>query len=100
MNSPQPACPECEMLASVSDESNKIGEFLNWMASSAGLVIAEWTENDDPDTQSMFPELLLPSQYRGDSGINKLLAKFYQIDLDKVEQERQALLNWLRDVQK
>jgi len=35
--------------------------------------------------------------YRGTDGINRLLAKFFGIDLDKVENERRALLDWLQE---
>jgi hypothetical protein len=95
---PQPPCPECEKLASVSDRSNEIGEFLNWIAGQ-GLIISEWVKNEDDDTNDYMPEILLSAGYHTNTGINKLLAKYFEIDLDKVEQERRALLEWLREVQ-
>lgn len=95
----QPPSPECEKLAMVSDESNKIGQFLDWL-SSKGVVLCTWEENDDEDTNDYMPHVLLPAnQYRGGYGINRLLAEYYSIDLDEVERERRALLDWLREVQ-
>lgn len=85
----QPPCPECEKLAAVSEDSNKIGNFIEWLRGTMGMDIAIW-EN----------ERLVEADYRGDYGINRLLAQYYGIDLDKVEEERRALLEWLREVQK
>lgn len=81
---PQPASPECERLAAVSEESNKIGSFLDWMQSK-GLVIASYDDDG--------------YLYSAHISINHLLAEYYEIDLDKVEQERRALLDWVREVQ-
>jgi hypothetical protein len=89
-NIPQPPCPECEKLAAASEESNKIGAFLEWMGDDKNLILCEWSDED---------ESYLPSRYRGVSGINALLAEYYGVDLDKVEKERSALLKWLREVQ-
>lgn len=95
----QPPCPECEKLTKVSEESNKIGNFLDWMY-SRGLVLCTWEENDDEDTNDYLPDILVPaSKYRTHSGIENLLAEYFGVDLDKVEKERRALLDWLREVQ-
>lgn len=88
---PQPPCPECEKLAAVSDQSNQIGAFLKWLfvEGDTPYYICQWD-----DTYGGYYSTPL-----GDTGINKLLAKYFEIDLDKVEQERRALLDWLREVQ-
>lgn len=90
---PQPPCPECEKLADVSEKSNLIGEFLEWLYSK-DLVIAGYEHNGRG-----WEELVVVRRYQGTNGINKLLAEYYDIDLDKVEKERRALLSWLREVQ-
>lgn len=95
----QPACPECEKLVAVSEESNKIGEFLDWMASK-DIVLCTWEENDDEDTNDYLPHILMTvDKYRGHSGIERILGEYFGVDLDKVENERRALLEWLREVQ-
>ena len=90
---PQPVCPECEKLASVSDKSNELGHFLDWMFTENDYVLCKWYEDEGEDGQDYYRVHL------SNSLINDVLAKFFHIDLDKVEQERRALLEWLRDVQ-
>lgn len=89
----QPPCPECEKLAAVSEESNKIGSFLDWLFSK-DFVIAGYEHSG-----ARWETLVVVREFQGGSGINRLLAKYYDIDLDKVEDERRALLEWLREVQ-
>ena len=81
--SPQPECPECEKLSAVADESNNIGDFLDWL-DNKGFLFCKYDKYEEsyyptyPDTQ-------------------KLLAEYFNIDLNKVEQERRALLQWLQE---
>lgn len=82
-----PACPECEKLSDVADESNKIGNFIDWMRMNEMDIV----EYDEDGYLQEHPS------YIGDYGINRLLAKYFNIDLDKVEQERRALLDWIRE---
>lgn len=81
----QPACPECEKLAQAVKTHNTqdIGNFLSWMFGE-GYVIAVWYDDE-----------LCPAR----KSIENMLAKYVGIDMDKVEQERRALLVWLREVQ-
>lgn len=87
--------PECEKLHAVHEESQKIGEFLTWLKSKVEL--ATWEENEDDDTNAYMPELLYPAhKYGGDYGTQLLLAEYFGIDLDKVEEERRQILEELR----
>lgn len=79
-------CPECEKLAAVSKESQPIGVFLEWLQGERGIVLAEY-DDDEED--------LVPVHIR----IENLLAEFFEIDLNKVEEERRALLESIRAVQ-
>lgn len=93
---PQPECPECEKLMNVSGESNKIGQFLDYFLPSEHLVLARWVDNEDSEIP--LDEMLVPAyEYQNTNGINKLLAKYFKIDLDKVEDERRELLKWLQE---
>ncbi len=76
-----PACPECDKLAKVSEDSQKIGEFIDWLHSQE-IELAKW-EDDELFTIH--------------ESIEKLLAKYFEIDLVKVENERQALLKAMRN---
>lgn len=84
---PQPTCPECEKLSAVAEESNKIGNFLDWMISDTDYRVCEYFETDHND--GYYPT--------GHSDREKLLALYFEIDLDKVEKERTALLKWLQE---
>lgn len=80
---PQPKCPECEKLVEVSEESNKIGEFLSWW-NQKGAELCYYDEGI---------EMWLPVGF----SVNEQLARYFNIDLDKVEQERRELLKWLQE---
>jgi hypothetical protein len=83
----QPECLECEKLAAVSEESNKIGAFLDYLRMN-GYVLAKWGDTREEYCLEM---------HLSDVNINHLLAEYYDIDLDKVEKERKSLLKWLRE---
>ena len=105
-----PECPECEKQLKISDDSQKLGEFLEWLQSNNyeickwqdgitdatkiadAFAIANGGEDPDPDEerpeQGYFP-IRMP--------IEKILAVYFKIDLKKVEEERRALLQSLRE---
>jgi len=94
MLTPQPACPECEKLSAVAEKSNIIGEFLDYFLPNKGVVLAKWVDNENEYGEN---EVLVPAyEYRNETGINNLLAEYFEIDMKKVEEERMALLEWLR----
>lgn len=72
--------PECEKMAAVKNEFQAIGSFLDWL------------EGED-----LFICNLEKEEYRPiHTAIEKLLAEYFEIDLDKVEKERCRMLNELR----
>ena len=87
--------PESEKLLAVREESQKLGEFLEWLMSKVEL--ATWEENDDDDTNAYMPEILVPAYgYKHSNGIQTLLAEYFGINLDKVEDERRQMLEEIR----
>ena len=80
--------PECEKLKKAAPESHKIGFFLDWLESQ-GIHLAHWVESfedfTDPDMLDYIKETR-----------EQLLARYFEIDLDKVETERRAILEDLR----
>lgn len=78
----RPATPELDKLVAVTAESQKLGEFLEWLEQDARLVLARVTDRDE----------LVPAS----EDINMLLARYFGIDLMQVEQERRAILAYLR----
>lgn len=78
----QPKTPELDKLHKVTDESQGIGAFLDWLREQ-GLTLCKYYVDET------YEPCGLPAE--------KLLADYYKIDLEEVEQERRDLLDWLRD---
>lgn len=79
-------CPECDKLHSVSKESQIIGEFLEWLG-SADRTVCKFDE-----------ERFGGTYWPDNTSIERLLAEYYDIDLDKVEKERRQILETLQEV--
>ena len=80
--------PECEKMAKVSDKSQTIGEFLDWLRGEAGYIIAEYGADSDKDRdEGPFPI---------HKSIEQLLADYFEIDLNKVETEKRKMLDKIR----
>lgn len=76
-----PATPECDKVYAFHDDSQIIGDFIEWL-SFVGIHLIEW-EDEIP--------------YPVHEDINHLLARFFDIDLNKVEQERRDVLDFIRN---
>ena len=76
--------PEHEKLKAVSDKSQSIGEFIEWLQHEKGIELAEWGGSRGtalvPCMQSMI----------------SLLAEFFGIDRDILESEKLAMLEAAR----
>lgn len=70
-----PECPECERMALVTKETQAAGEFLDWLLEEKGCSLEHRKEEVGSTLE--------------------LLAEWKDIDLKKVEREKQALLDWL-----
>jgi hypothetical protein len=90
--------PECERLVKVAPYSQKIGEFLDWL-DERGITLARPHDHTEECYDS--------EGYRacgvrsGDLDYyycskEKLFAEFFEIDLNKVEEERRNLMEELR----
>lgn len=77
-----PECPECDKLSKVSKDSYIIGNFIDWLHEQ-GIHLRQYTEHDEPS-------------YIVES-TEQLLAKYFDINLIKVETERRALLKALQE---
>jgi hypothetical protein len=100
-----PYTPELDRMHKVTDESQSIGEFIEWLKGKSGFVVARWT---DDERQVRCPECL--ETFYDESGdqylvptfltTEKLLALYYDIDLDKAEAEKMLILEHIREVHK
>ncbi|KKL98187.1 hypothetical protein LCGC14_1826900 [marine sediment metagenome] len=114
--------PEIEKMRAIQEKSQAIGEFLDWLGSEEAYsdiagptgislmvfqpVPKKWPKGDDGFTipleqfddelwASFEPDEITRSEYRAYPpmlNIEKLLAKFFEIDLVKVEAEKREIL--------
>jgi len=78
--------PELNKIKKVSEKSQEIGNFLDWLE-SIGYYIAEYKKFDDVEEEQLVT-IFLPRE--------KILAKYFEIDLDKAEKERVKILEDFR----
>jgi len=95
-------CPECEKMLAVLDNSNAIGNFLEWLLGERKLTICrEITRKEVEEAIDAGMEDEIDYE-EGDliidhTGIEALLAEYFNIDLKKVEEEQQAILQHVRE---
>ena len=86
--------PECDKIVAVHDQSQKLGEFLDWLREQGWELCAYQGVEDEESEET--PDGWYPIHKPAE----QLLAKFFGIDLNKVEAERRALLEAIREKQK
>lgn len=84
----KPKYPEHEKLKLVQEHSNIIGQFLDWLSYERGYKICECCEGADARNDD--------SYYPVNSTTEKILADYYGINLDKLENEKRQMLDLLR----
>lgn len=81
---------ELKKISAVKEKSQAIGEFLEW-ARSEGFFLASWQHFGNPEPEG-YDRLVASNKTT-----NQWLAEFFEIDLKKAEEERQALLDEIRN---
>jgi hypothetical protein len=77
-----------------SGESHTLTRFFDWL-DKKGYYIAEWVELlDENDDGTLIEDSFL---MRVTTPLEYLLAEFFSIDLNKIEEERRAILEELRN---
>ena len=79
-----PKAPEHEKLKKVAESSQVCGEFLEWLQGEKSLVLARWSDWQEVRLAPVHPR------------VQDLLAEFFEIDQEKLEAEKVALLEWVR----
>jgi len=82
----QPQYPECEKMTSVRGSADIVGEFLDWLSNKKEYSICGFY-SEEPDEGEYHPI---------DLNIEQLLAEFFEIDLNKVEEEKRQILGDIR----
>ena len=78
--------PESAKMAAVSDESQSIGEFIEWLGTK-GIMLGHNVTFEGYSTPQFVPV---------STSTENLLADYFEIDLKKVEQEKRAMLEAIR----
>ena len=79
------ATPTLDRVAEISDDSHKIGGFLEWLEGE-GIVLGEW---DGGSEENRFPFARLIPLVRT---VDMLLHEYFKIDKGQEEAERRAIL--------
>ena len=116
--------PECEKALLVQDDSQKIGGFLDWLGDTQDIHLCSPHAHHDGCYRQGTIELkegeykswdyMGQAKYIGEKELDcgyhsgemvyiresfeKLLARYFGIDLDKIEKEKQAILKEIREV--
>lgn len=84
---------EHERLHKISDKSQVIGEFLEWLTHEKRVHLSTYVEKTDRHGDTYSEEVVF--HYN----IQDLLGEFFGIDTKKLEEEKQAMLRTLRGEQ-
>jgi len=96
---PYPKTPELDKLAAIKGKSQIIGEFLVWLSDERGLHLGEYHEHTDECQTFGGCGMRQGELYLASPGIENLLAEYFGIDLKKVAEEKDAVLDWERERQ-
>jgi len=80
----EPKTPECEKMAACREDSQKLGQFIEWLRE-------EWAPAEAERVGGDWSEIGF-----NDIHIENTLAQYFEIDLNKVENERRELLLYCR----
>jgi len=86
--------PELDKLKRVQESSQTIGVFIEWLTNTKHLVLAKWKKSVNDDDELV--DLLEPVWFGSYGMIETLLAEYFDIDLKKVEIEKQEILEDFR----
>lgn len=88
----------CEKLAKMAPTSQKIGEFLDWLREQRIYLAVPHHHTEDCEDRDGFVSCgIKPGKlFYHHEATDRLLARFFEIDLDQVERERRELLEELR----
>lgn len=93
--------PECEKLSSHTDEWNAIYPFMEWLQEQ-GLFLCRYETEEDVKARGEKPlkdgsYFVFPYPIPINKPIVQLLHEYFKVDPEKLEKERRALLETLRN---
>jgi hypothetical protein len=91
--------PECNKMLEVNEYSQAIGEFIEWLRTEKHYDITE-TKRFTEVREQLFSDKTYETEIVETvpirQSIERLLAEYFNIDLDKVEMERREILKELQ----
>lgn len=99
-----PIISECEKMRAVQDESQAIGDFIEWLSQQKGIHLAKWHKHTEEchvfeghdrfktPQCGVYSDQPIIAHYN----IEHLLAEYFKIDLKNVEEEKRKILEELR----
>jgi len=88
--------PEHEKLNKVKDTSQSIGEFLEWMKGTKHFWICQVVDVEPEDDEDYAGQDRREEFAPAYEGTEKLLAEYFNIDLKKLEAEKEQMLDDFR----
>lgn len=80
--------PEHKKLMAISDKSQEIGQFLEWMSEEKHYQFGFLGDRDSGEN----PDRIYPTYLN----IQEILAEYFEIDRDAIEREKRAMLEGIR----
>lgn len=91
--------PEHEKVHEIKEQSQSIGEFLDWLFGK-GVHLMTWEEWEEEENWGYETKMMKHSGFMGvRKSIDHLLAEYFEIDLKKLEEEKQEILQRIRMTQ-
>ncbi len=84
----EPAMPECERMVALKDKSDLLTDFVDWLGEQPDVELCRVVDDDNMRPSRSYLPLTMTYE--------KLFARFFEIDLDKVEKEKREALACLR----
>lgn len=88
---------EIDKLRAAKEEAAILSEFLDWLNQDAGFTLCKW--RDFVSHSDEVGDYTAEGYYPIQKSYEQLLADYFEIDLQKLEQERQEILDNLRKEQ-
>ena len=81
----EPDSPECDKWAACSDGRQTVADFLDFLSEKGISLAVDSTEHSD-------------AQMPCNRSRSSLIAEFFEIDVNRLEDERRALLSWMSEL--
>ena len=89
--------PEHDKIRALGSGNQTAGEFLDWLLQEKGYSLCEHREEERRDLEGGHVRVTPEGHYPIYTTTEKLLYEFFGIDFNKIEMEKRAMLQQMRD---